>query len=233
MLTGRKICDFTARLRNLDVGNCGIKCYNLLKMVYELAWFVGGDANKIKKLQGTLRRQGYSKVVQDGVYGAETEKAWLDYVNKALMPYQRYNDANVWGISVYKSNHKIGGSSKGLTIYIDDDFNIAIMGTVITGVTSDFEVSKGVTVEWSRTATSVSDMEGKSVTFGGGGDVFVGGVAVGHSESFGNSTVDSNSISIYSGSSVAPVAFSGGVSTNIPLVQFNPKDWIRRNLQIK
>ncbi len=216
-----------------DFERCNSKCYNLIKMVYELAWFVGGDENKIKKLQATLNRQGYSKVVQDGVYGDVTEEAWIDYVNKTLKPYERYDDFNVVGIGVQGSAHFMGGANVGLTIYVDDDFNIVLMGSFTLEAGTGLDASVGANIEWSRTAKNVKDMEGKSVTTGIGGNIPIVGVVgnLGHSVASGSITSDSIGI----GKSLwgdLEYGISGGFTYNVPLFEFNPKEWIRGKLKI-
>ncbi len=193
-----------------DIERCNVKCYNLLKMVYELAWFVGGDANKIRKLQATLRRQGYSQVVQDGVYGAVTEKAWLEYVNKTLEPYSSYNFTV--GISAHVSGHAMAaGGDLGLGIYIDEDFNIAIMGTVAYETSTGFDVAGGGSLEWSTTAMTLDDLAGNSVSSSTGGRIpftVVDG-SVGQSRSIYNGNVVVNSVSL--GGSVGTTKY--GINT--------------------
>ncbi len=206
-------------------------------MVYELAWFVGGDINKIKKLQGTLRRQGYYNAELDGVYGIETEQAWINYVNKSVSKYERYNDINVWGTGVSVSwSSKKKSASKGLMMYIDDDFNILIMSTLGASATTDTGVSISDTYEWSRTATTVYDMAGNSVTYGAGAGTPIEkvGVSVGHSKSLGDGgAITSNSISGTIGFSDQMVSGSVGTSENVILADFNPKNWLRKKLGIK
>ncbi len=220
-----------------DIDRCNTKCYNLIKMVYELAWFVGGDVNKIKRLQATLKRQGYTKVELDGVYGAETEQAWINYVNKTVSKYERYNDVNVWGVggSVSWASKK-KSASKGLMMYIDDDFNILLMSTLGAGVTTDNGISFNDTYEWSRTATTVYDMAGSSVTYevGVATPIEKVGVSVGHSRSIGDGgAITSNSISGTFSFSDQMVSGSVGISENVIVADFNPKKWVRKKLDIK
>ncbi len=220
-----------------DIDRCNTKCYNLIKMVYELAWFVGGDVNKIKRLQATLKRQGYTKVELDGVYGVETEQAWINYVNKTVSKYERYNDVNVWGTGGSVSfAAKKKSASIGLMMYIDDDFNILLMKTGGASVTTEDGISVSDTYEWSRTATTVYDMAGSSVTYGAGFGTPIEkvGVSVGHSKSLGDGgAITSNSISGTIGFSDQMVSGSAGVSENVILADFNPKKWVRKNLGIK
>ncbi len=204
-------------------------------MVYELAWFVGGDINKIKKLQGTLRRQGYSKVVQDGVYGVEIEQAWLDYVYKTLEPYGSYNF--VVGASGHFSGHAMAlGGDLNLGIYIDEDFNIGITRTYGAEASTSFsKPSFGGSIEWSKTAMTLEDLGGKSVTNTAYGRIPLTKIDVskGQSRSFykGDVIVDSLSISFNGG---APkYGINTGASNTVLVKNFNPKEWLKEKLGIR
>ncbi len=222
-----------------DIEKCGIKCYNSVKLVYELNWFVGGDPNKIKRLQQTLVAQGYKDVLTDGVYGKYTEAAWLDYVNKKVEAYDPYNW--VVGIGVQGAVHPMmWGVSGSIMVYIDDDFNIAIMvsggGEAGTGI----DASIGANLEWSTTARTVDDMAGRSVTTGAGGripgtkyDVNIGR-SVATVDGYGVVTSNSLGIGMSGGlSKDLKYGINGGVSTNISVASFNPKEWVESALDIK
>ena len=46
----------------------------------ELAWFVGGDLDKIRQLQQKLNELGIGeRLKEDGVFGRKTLAAWNDY----------------------------------------------------------------------------------------------------------------------------------------------------------
>ena len=46
----------------------------------ELAWFVGGDPDKIRQLQQKLNELGIGERLKgDGVFGRKTQAAWNDY----------------------------------------------------------------------------------------------------------------------------------------------------------
>ena len=63
-----------AALKQLE--RCGVRCYSLERTVDDLAWFVGGDADKIREVQRLLNATGLvSRLQEDGVYGKETAKA--------------------------------------------------------------------------------------------------------------------------------------------------------------
>lgn len=216
-----------------DIEKCGIKRYNFSKCVEDLAWFVGGDVEKILRLQRTLYAAGYYKISIDGVYGKVTEESWVDYVNKTLASCEQYQDVNVWGIGIQRSKHIMAGYSGGFMIYIDDYFNVALMATISGEIVSDFDYSKGVTVEWSRTAETVDDMSGKAVTFGASVSYYDNGVSLSHSEAFGKSSVDSNSITFYKGKGLVPASSTVGISENVLLLKFNPKEWVENVLGVK
>ena len=55
---------------------CGVRCYSLERKIDDLAWFVGGDPDKIRKLQQALNELGAGeKLEEDGVYGEKTKTA--------------------------------------------------------------------------------------------------------------------------------------------------------------
>ncbi|MCI2056633.1 MAG: hypothetical protein LKJ86_05735 [Oscillibacter sp.] len=56
-----------------DLERCGVRCYSLEVNVDKLAWFVGGDPDKIRELQQKLNELGISdRLTEDGVYGKKT-----------------------------------------------------------------------------------------------------------------------------------------------------------------
>lgn len=64
-----------AALKQLE--RCGVQCYSLERMVDDLAWFVGGDADKIRQLQQKLNDLGIcDRLEEDGVFGKKTLAAW-------------------------------------------------------------------------------------------------------------------------------------------------------------
>jgi len=63
-----------ATLKQLE--RCGVRCYSLERMVDDLAWFVGGDPDKIQEIQRLLNATGLvSRLLEDGVYGKKTAEA--------------------------------------------------------------------------------------------------------------------------------------------------------------
>ena len=63
-----------AAIKQLE--RCGVRCYSLERTVDDLAWFVGGDADKIREVQRLLNATGLvSRLQEDGVYGQKTAEA--------------------------------------------------------------------------------------------------------------------------------------------------------------
>ena len=60
------------------LASCGVSCYALEDKAKKLAWFVGGDAEKIRRLQHSLNELGLDgdSLTEDGVYGRKTEAKW-------------------------------------------------------------------------------------------------------------------------------------------------------------
>ena len=64
-----------------DLSRCGVSV-SIDSTVDKLAWFVGGDPAKIRKLQGKLNEMHIGEhLTEDGVYGKKTLHAWLTFLN--------------------------------------------------------------------------------------------------------------------------------------------------------
>ncbi len=229
-----------------DLEKCGEKKYNLINKADKLDWFVGGDFDKILRLQRKINSQNLGiKVEEDVVCSDELEKAWVwyveEYIKLAIMPipmkvkyaFDNYNF--VAGIGIYGSYHKIIGGTLGVMIYIDDDYNIAIMRSKTLDTTSDFEYSIGMTGELSLDADKVVDMEGNSLSFGGGISTPIEeiGINAGYSRSIGDGSVNSFSLGVSYGKGIVPFGATVGTSVNTLILQFNPVEYIRKTLVIR
>lgn len=78
------ITDETAR--NLhdavsELGRCGVSVGFADSAIDRLAWFVGGDSNKIRRLQQKLNELGLGeRPEEDGVYGEKTLRVWSNFL---------------------------------------------------------------------------------------------------------------------------------------------------------
>lgn len=74
--TARKLRD---AVRELD--HCGISVGFADSAIDRLAWFVGGDADKIRRLQSKLNELGLGeRLEEDGVYGKKTLRGWNKFL---------------------------------------------------------------------------------------------------------------------------------------------------------
>ncbi len=65
-----------------DLSRCGISI-SIDSIVDKLAWFVGGDPAKIRKLQNKLNEMHIGEhLTEDGVYGVKTLRAWEGFLNR-------------------------------------------------------------------------------------------------------------------------------------------------------
>lgn len=68
-----------------ELERCGISTGISDSMIERLAWFVGGDAAKIRQLQKRLNELNLGgQLLEDGVYGEKTEKAVADFMQQLL-----------------------------------------------------------------------------------------------------------------------------------------------------
>ena len=64
-----------------DLSRCGVSA-SVDSTVDKLAWFVGGDPAKIRKLQSKLNEMHIGEhLTEDGVYGVKTLHAWENFLN--------------------------------------------------------------------------------------------------------------------------------------------------------
>lgn len=74
-----------AKLRAVvdELEHCGVSTGFLDSRIEKLAWFVGGDPSKIRKLQEALNAAGVGqRLKEDGVYGEQTRDAIDKFVDK-------------------------------------------------------------------------------------------------------------------------------------------------------
>lgn len=65
-----------------DLSRCGVTI-SIDSTVDKLAWFVGGDPAKIRKLQSKLNEMHVGEhLTEDGVYGVKTLRAWESFLNR-------------------------------------------------------------------------------------------------------------------------------------------------------
>ena len=107
-----------AAIKQLE--RCGVRCYYLERKVDDLAWFVGGDAGKIRQLQQKLNELGIGeRLKEDGVFGIKTLEAWLGFINRlenSIFPTLKWVDP-------LKNNSRpleIGSSWDGINNVIQD-----------------------------------------------------------------------------------------------------------------
>ncbi|MEG0780891.1 MAG: hypothetical protein RR426_09835, partial [Oscillospiraceae bacterium] len=103
-----------ARLKDVvsELAACGVGSGFLSSKIDKLAWFVGGDATKIRQLQGKLNELGVGgHLTEDGVYGRETLAAWERYwkdLTRGTVPTLTWIDplqSNLTGITIGNSRY--------------------------------------------------------------------------------------------------------------------------------
>ena len=120
---GDYITDSTAnKLKNLinHIERCGIHCNQLQKKIDDLAWYVGGNPNKIKELQHKLNQLGitgtHGHLKEDGVYGKETFSALTSFLNKlehGMVPTLAWIDPLQRDRTGYSVKNELGKALRG------------------------------------------------------------------------------------------------------------------------
>lgn len=122
----------------------------------------------------------------------------------------------------------------GLMVYIDDDYNIAVMGSVAFDATTDVSVSIGNKAEISFDADNVNSMAGGSMTYGANASTPI--INFGVNGAYSRS-LDSKTSSYSWGGSLSygkiPVSVGAELSYNKSFIQFNPVEWLKNFLNIK
>ena len=79
-----------------ELGRCGVSVGFADSAIGRLAWFVGGDPDKIRRLQSKLNEFGVGEhLTEDGVYGKKTDKAvehFFDQLRRGSFPTIAYLD---------------------------------------------------------------------------------------------------------------------------------------------
>lgn len=66
-----------------ELDHSGVSTGTLNSKIEKLAWFVGGDSTKIRRLQRGLNGLGCGEqLTEDGVYGQKTQTAWLQFIRE-------------------------------------------------------------------------------------------------------------------------------------------------------
>ncbi len=141
----------------------------------------------------------------------------------------------VIGYGGYVSGHFLGAFSVGVMVYIDDDYNVAIVFSKSDEITIDpAEASAGIKGEISLDAENVNSMSGDSYVIDAGASTPIVeiGASGGFSRSFDGKTT-SYSGGISGGPGLIPVDFNLGSSNNELLIQFNAMEWLKCSLNIK
>ncbi len=96
-----------------ELDHCGINTGSLNSKIEKLAWFVGGDASKIRRLQKTLNQLGCGELLkEDGVLGQKTLRGWEQFMRElehGVVPALRWTDL----LQTEHTGIEIGHTKKG------------------------------------------------------------------------------------------------------------------------
>ena len=96
-----------------ELDHCGVSTGALNSKIEKLAWFVGGDPAKIRRLQKELNALGCGdRLTEDGVYGPKTQTAWLQFIRElenGTVPTLRWVDI----LQSEKTGIEIGATDAG------------------------------------------------------------------------------------------------------------------------
>lgn len=257
-LCGEKSYNLTTEITKLTwfIGGDTTKIRKLQKMLNQQ-----GDCQVLEEdgVYGPLTEKAWVehidklKNIYDRNIVLSGSKAWIKNFDTLLQLSEQgelesaSDDENNWvvGVNLNSSLNLLAGGGKGRTIYIDDEFNIAIMDNYALKASTDIGISRGVTFEWSTTANTVSDMEGWSTTYEGGIDIPILKVPIGllglsatsgisgrYTVSTSNNSITSKYITPGASIGYTSASVAGGVSYNVPILEFNPKVWMRNCLGI-
>ena len=122
-----------------ELDHCGVSTGALNSKIKKLAWFVGGDSAKIRRLQQSLNKLGYM-LTEDGVFGAKTLQAvnsvheelvagtfptvvWIDPLQSKItdIHYKRIESKGEWYASLYDTSTRSKNKKQEITVFRADD----------------------------------------------------------------------------------------------------------------
>ena len=133
------ITDDTARNLRAAVSeleHCGISTGISDSMIERLAWFVGGDAAKIRQLQQRLNELNLGgRLLEDGVYGKKTDGAresFLDELARGTFPTLAWLDPLQSSWTGIRAATKITRDGRNFSRLVSSESNMHFSGPIYT-----------------------------------------------------------------------------------------------------